>query len=650
MKFLPLLTFIFFSATLFAAPTITTEFIKIDQFGYRSRDQKIAIIANPVNGFNDTTHFIPGSTYQVRRWSDDAIVFSGRITKWNGGAIHAQSGDNVWWFNFSSLRTAGDYYIYDVTNATGSYRFIIGNCVYAEVMKAALRTFYYQRCGIAKAGPYAGAGWTDGKCHAGTQQDLDCRLYSNPITSTSKDLSGGWHDAGDYNKYVNFTWETLTNLLLAYEQNPSVFDDNNNIPESGNGVPDILDEIKYELDWLLKMQQTDGSVLSIVGGGSASPPSADNQHRLYGPANTSAALTTASVFALASLQYKSLGIMAMTTYSSTLKSAAIKAWDWANANPNILFHNTGVIGAGEQETDDYGRLSRKVAAACYLFACTNNTTYKTFFDANYNQVHLMLWSFAYPFEEAQQDALLYYTKLTGATVTVKNAIINSYVSSMTTFDENLPGFLNKVDAYRAYLQDQNYTWGSNQWKCDQGIMFINMNAYKLDTTNKKNYTNAASGYLHYLHGVNPLTHVYLSNMSSYGAENSVAEFYHSWFHDGSALWDRVGVSTYGPAPGFVPGGANPSYNWDGCCPMNCGSETNNALCYSISIEPPKNQPIQKSYKDFNNDWPIDSWQVTENAIYSQAAYVRLLSNFMIKSCAQGADPVSYASISANVAN
>jgi endoglucanase len=77
--------------------------------------------------------------------------------------------------------------------------------------------------------------------------------------------------------------------------------------------------------------------------------------------------------------------------------------------------------------------------------------------------------------------------------------------------------------------------------------------------------------------------------------------------------------------------------------MNCGSQTNNALCYSISIEPPKNQPIQKSYKDFNNDWPIDSWQVTENAIYSQASYIRLLSNFMGQHCTQGIEPVAYLS-------
>ncbi|HYV93158.1 MAG TPA: glycoside hydrolase family 9 protein [Chitinophagales bacterium] len=626
--------FIFYSSFLIASPTVITEFIKVDQFGYRTSDQKIAIIANPQTGFNDTAHFTPGNSYQVKRWSDDAIVFSGGITAWNGGATHAQSGDKVWWFDFSSVTAADDYYIYDVTNAVGSYRFTINDCVYGNVMKAALRTYYYQRCGMAKSTPYAEAGWTDASCHQGTQQDADCRLYNNTNSSTSKNLSGGWHDAGDYNKYVNFIWETLTNLLLAYGQNPTAFGDNNNIPESGNGIPDLLDEVKYELDWLLKMQSTDGSVLSIVGGGSGSPPSADVQYRRYGLATSSATLTASSVFALAAIEYKATGIQSMKTYAKTLKAAAVNAWKWAKAHPHVYFYNTGIIGAGEQETDDYGRLSRKVSAACYLYAYTGGTTYKTFFDNNYSQIHLIQWSFAYPFEQPQQDALLYYTKLVGATTTVKNAITNAYTNSMTTFDQNLPGFTNQTDGYRAYMQDQNYVWGCNQWKCDQGLMFNNMNKYNLDATNFTNYTNAASGYLHGMHGVNPLTHVYMSNMSSYGAENSVKEFYNSWFRDGSALWDRVGTSTYGPAPGFVPGGPNPSYNWDGCCPSGCGSAGNNALCYSISISPPTNQPIQKSYKDFNNDWPIDSWQVTENAIYSQSTYVRLLSNFMGSGCPQ----------------
>src|SRR5208337_609266 len=104
-----------------------------------------------------------------------------------------------------------------------------------------------------------------------------------------------------------------------------------------------------------------------------------------------------------------------------------------------------------------------------------------------------------------------------------------------------------------------------------------------------------------------------------------------WFTHGSALWGVVGTSTYGPAPGYMPGGPNPSYALDGCCPSGCGSSANNALC-STPETPPLNQPIQKSYKDFNDGWPIDSWTVTEAGIYTNASYVRMLSKFCGTGC------------------
>ena len=153
-----------------------------------------------------------------------------------------------------------------------------------------------------------------------------------------------------------------------------------------------------------------------------------------------------------------------------------------------------------------------------------------------------------------------------------------------------------------------------------------MNVYNLNSANATNYINSALGYVNYFHGVNPNSKVYLSNMNSFGAGNSVTQFYHSWFENGSALWDEVGVSTYGPPPGYIPGGPIPSYALDACCPSGCGSTTNNALC-STNVTPPLNQPIQKSYKDFNDGWPIDSWTVTEAGIYTNAAYVRMLSKF-----------------------
>jgi hypothetical protein len=130
-----------------------------------------------------------------------------------------------------------------------------------------------------------------------------------------------------------------------------------------------------------------------------------------------------------------------------------------------------------------------------------------------------------------------------------------------------------------------------------------------------------------VHGVNPLQLVYLSNMAASGSTKSVTRFFHTWFAHGSQ-WDAAGVSKYGPPPGYLTGGPNPSYAWDGCCPASCGGTSNNQACGAASPSPPGGQPAQKAYKDFNDKWPLDSWQVTEPDDGYQALYIRLLSKFV----------------------
>ena len=159
-------------------------------------------------------------------------------------------------------------------------------------------------------------------------------------------------------------------------------------------------------------------------------------------------------------------------------------------------------------------------------------------------------------------------------------------------------------------------------------MFLDLDSFAVPGSDPAAARAAAARYLHYIHGVNPLGLVYLSNMGAFGAERSVNEFFHSWFANGSALWDRVGTSTFGPPPGFLTGGPNPSYDIDGCCPESCGSPENNALCSSEPVEPPRGQPPQKSYKDFNTSWPLNSWSVTENSNGYQVAYIRLLARLI----------------------
>ena len=602
----------------------TSKYIVIDQFGYLPGSKKIAVVRNPQEGFDAEESYTPGSKYSIINISDSTEVFSGIPVKWKNGATDESSGDQAWWFDFSEVKSTGKYIVLDVDSNLCSFEFEIRDDIYEEVMRQAVRTFFYQRSGFAKEVPFASEEWADGASHL---QDKTARNFLKKTdASTTHDVSGGWYDAGDFNKYTSWTANYVVDFMKAFLENPGVWGDDNNIPESGNQIPDILDEAKWGIDHLLRLQLANGSMLSVVGASHASPPSSAKGTTYYGDPNTSGTLNAAGAFALASKVYKSAG---MKQYADSLENAALKAWEWANENPNVLFYNntgsTQGLAAGQQETNDYGRFTAKMEAALYLYEITSEERFKNYFESNYTKIHLMEWTYAYPFETDNQEILLYYTTLPGISTSVKNNILGKYKNAMDGSD-NFQAHTSQKDPYLAHMKD--YTWGSNRTKASQGLMFADYINFNINSTKNQLAIEAAETYIHYLHGVNPLNMVYLSNMYDFGAENSVNEFYHSWFKNGSAKWDRVGESTYGPAPGFLTGGPNPSYDWDGCCPGGCGSSTNNSWCTGESIAPPKDQPKQKSYKDFNTSWPLNSWSVTENSCGYQLTYIRLLATFL----------------------
>ncbi len=507
----------------------------------------------------------------------------------------------------------GRYYVYDPSTDRRSSAFSIKYDVYRDILKTAGRMFFYQRRGAAKQPPFTDPKWADGASHLGPGQDPQARLVTDQgNAATARDLRGGWFDAGDYNKYVNFTFSPLSNLLFAYQQNPLIWGDDWNLPESGNGIPDLLDEVKWELDWLLRMQNADGSVLSKVGSlgfNSASPPSADTSAMYYGAASTSATFSAAASFAHAAKVFSDIG---QSTYAAQLQTAAVNAWNWGVAHPSVIYSNAGFSSANP-EVDAYTTSVYQLCAAIQLYAVTGNATYRTYVESNYQNAHPLAWTYWYAFEGPLQDALLYYTTLPGVTASVVSTIRASKQSSMGGA-EYLPAWQNKTDAYRAYVKDSDYVWGSNQVKGEAGMLFANQLVYNLDPANRTNYQAAAAGFVHYLHGVNPLTMPFLTNVYSLGATTSANEMYHGWFGAGT-IWSDALTSPNGPAPGYLTGGANPSFAPDGS--------------YSgPPLIPPMNQPTQKSYKDWNTSYPEDSWEVTEPGIYYQAAYVSLLSNFL----------------------
>ena len=591
-RLLTIATAVFFSFMSMAQDPC--RFIIVDQFGYLPASKKIAVIKNPVAGFDSAASFTPGKSYSLVNAGNGEKVFTADIAAWRDGKVDQSSGDETWHFDFSAVEKPGTYFILDNEKNVRSYPFQISDNVYREVLKQAMRTFFYQRSGFPKEAKYAGRAWADSASHLGPLQDKNCRSFfdkDNP--ATEHDVSGGWYDAGDYNKYTSWTASYVVDLMKAYLENPEAWADDYNIPESGNGIPDILDEAKWGIDHLLRLQLDDGSVLSIVGESHASPPSAAKGSSFYGPPNTSATLNTAGALAISSKVYRAAG---MNEYAGKLLAAALRAWQWADANPDSLFNNNDPryhsqgLGAGRMELRDYGRKMAKLEAACFLFEVTGKEEFREFFDNNYRQSRMMTSGTVSPFASNDQETLLYYTTLQNGTPAVQEDIKKVYRKAVLQGEYDLPAQETMKDPYLACLKD--YVWGSNGTKSGEGSVFYDVITYNVDSSLNGECREAALNYIHYIHGVNPLNITYLSNMYKYGGDSCVNEFYHSWFCNGSKKWDRVGVSTYGPPPGYLTGGANPHYNWDRCCPKIVTRKKTMPSVFPSRLPRQKDSPIR----------------------------------------------------------
>jgi hypothetical protein len=583
--------------------------ILVDQFGYRPGDRKVAVIRDPHEGYDSGDRFAPGKTYQLRDAVTGAVVFTGALAPWRKGEVEASSGDSGWWFDFSPFTVEGTYFVYDLNRRARSATFRIDQKVYAPVLKAAVRTFFYQRSGYAKTAPWADACWIDEPAYLGPRQDLEARdIADRNNAAKSRNVFGGWFDAGDTNKYVTFASAPVHQLLSAYQDDPEVFTDDFNIPESGNGVPDLLDEVKWELDWLKRMQMRDGSVALKVGVteyASGTKPSLDRLPRYYVGSCSSSTIAAAGMYAHAALVFGS--IPALAQESAELRARAERAWRSFESSPVQTDCDKGGVKSGNADLSAQDQTAEAVVAAAYLAALTGNSGYRDYVKAHYRETRPYRdfgWS---RYNPHQGEALLFYARQFADDPTAV-AILADKRTDVAKGNQ-FYGMAPDDDLYRAYMHDSQYHWGSNQVRANYGNS--NLDAARLAKTDPGPYLERAQGILNYFHGVNPFAMVYLTNMYGYGATRSVNEVFHFWFWH-TSRWDNAKTSDCGPAPGFVPGGPNGSAARDGVL---------------ATLKPPVGQPAQKSYRDWNTPWPEGSWAVSEPAIYYQASYIRLLARF-----------------------
>lgn len=607
------------------------NFIRIDQFGYPTTGSKVAVIANAVEGYNAGfgLQLDPSVPVELVRDGTDEVVFSSFSDTWNGGSTDAISGDRGRWFDFTTVTDTGTFRI-RLTKVDGSiaesYAFRIADDVYHDVLRAAVQFFYYQRINQEKTAEYAsGEPWTDGAWFDRPDQEYAVKELDNP--SNIRSMPKGWFDAGDPNKYVTFAIDAVHALLTTYDNYPDFWAGFDlNIPESGDDVPDLLDEIRWETDWIVSMQDYDPATSTGSGGfhqkmgilndvSYISPPSTDTRDRWFNQLCVSSTITGASMLAHAAYSYQAAGVW--PEHVTELIQRAEAGWDYYLAAPDKSERcDDGRIEAGDADGpgDQYAteHLALATAAAVYLYALTGEQEYDDFIQANFRQTRPWQATDWGVYRAHQGEALMFYTALPNADPATKQAIIDHKTSGPKSEGGNYV-VSERDNLYRA--KAFIFNWGSNSLISRQAGDIMDFQVYGLKPENHPAYQERAQSIINYLHGTNPSGICMLSNMYRYGGDLCADEMWHSWFSLNTEF-DNIDGDNIGPAPGFISGGPNPQGNVN--MPIKLGTHSFAATAGQ--------QPGQKAFS-VDNFWEYGPWAYNEPAIYYQAAYIKALAHF-----------------------
>ena len=512
----------------------------INQIGYRTNDVK------------ELTLF-EGNAAQVD------FVDAGGQTVYSAKPASAMtwgpSGQSVQLVDFSPLTTPGTYTL-KINGQNVRSDIKISDNPYEEVMKATLKFFYYQRASMALEETYAGK-WKRSAGH----MDNNVLLHSSTGASGSINSPKGWYDAGDYGKYIVNSGISTYTLLSLFEHFPGYFEKMKwNIPADGS-LPDLLAEIKYNLDWMLTMQASDGGVyhkLTTLQFSGTVMPNEDTDARYAIGKGTAAAFDFAAVMATASRVYAKYD----ASFASKCLEAAKKAYSWGVANPNKPFTNPSDVATGDYS--DSFLSDEKQFAATELFITTGDVSYK------------MTDAFASIPGWADVSGLATYGKATHADLfgDIGNVAKDSLFRLADEYAaRTLVGF-------GVTMSKDDFYWGSNSVGANQGVWLLH--AYYM--SGDKKYYKAAVKALDYLLGKNPLD---MSFVTGFGTKSPKHP------HHRPSQADKVSA----PVPGMLVGGPQPGGE-------DVGTETWECKDYRVNGAP------AKSY--FDNECSYASNEVAIN--------------------------------------
>ena len=503
------------------AATPTVE-IKVDQAGYLPGSPKIAIVVSK----NATGEFA------VRNSAGDAVAFKGRL---GPAADDADSGDRVQAADFSAWKKPGRYYL-DVAGVGRSWNFSIGNDAYARPFYLAMRSYYGQRCGTAvDLGPEF-PGFQHEACH------LQGAYHASSGKTGPHVSKGGWHDAGDYGRYVVNSGISTGTLLWAWEM--FLPKTKLNLPETGNGTPDILNEIKWNLDWMLTMQDTDGGVwhkqTSEKFCGFIMPEKDSLVSYVIGTGqepykSSCAAGDFAAVMAAAARAFKPFN----PAYSAQVLDAAKKAFAWLEQHPAVNFRNPAGVSTGAY--GDGNCADEHLWAAAELWRTTREKVYEDYFLAHYAEFRPQIRA-AGPQSWASVSTLALWTYALGRGTNAE-AVSQIRKDSIAAAQQIVER--SAANGYRMSMTPRDYVWGSNAVAANYGMQLLVANALEKNPR----FVETAMENLHYLLGRNTFSMSWVTQVG----ENP---FLHPHHRPSGA------DSNAAPWPGLLSGGPNRSKNQD----------------------------------------------------------------------------------------
>ncbi|WP_370661705.1 glycoside hydrolase family 9 protein [Massilia aquatica] len=414
--------------------------------------------------------------------------------------------------------------------------------VYAELNRAALKAFYYNRSGMALDAAHAGV-------YARAAGHPDTRVLVHASAASKERPEGtviasarGWYDAGDYNKYIVNSGISTYTLLAAFEHYPDYFArKRTGIPESANQLPDILDEALWNLEWMLTMQDPhDGGVYNKLTNqrfdGIVMPAEAGTEPRYVVRKGTAATLDFAATMATAARVLKPYE-QQLPGLPAKMLRAAEAAWEWARANPVVAFRNPAGVVTGEYGDATFD--DEFAWAAAELYISSGKDSYYAAMQPAGVSASVPQWA---DVRGLAWISLAHHRNSLSAVADRKliAARVDGLAASLAATW--------RVSAYGVPMQGGDFVWGSNAVALNQSMMLLQ--AYRLN--GKRDYLDAAQAGLDYVLGRNATGYAFVTG---FGARQVMHP------HHRPSMADKVAA----PVPGFLAGGPHAGQQDKGDC-------------------------------------------------------------------------------------